>query len=648
MSKKSSLEMSPKVRSWTDYARVYPQSVDRSDEFWARVAETQIEWKKPWSQVSDCDYSKGKVCWYPGAELNVSENCLDRHIRAGKGNQRALIWVGNEPGEERIFTFSELHQEVSRVCFALESLGVRKGDRVVLYLPNIPELAISVLACARMGVIHSVIFGGFSAQSIQNRIADCGAKLVITANGAFRGNKWVNLKENVDQAMQMGCPTVEKVIVFNRHPQKGYTPLRQDLDWEVWLKQANPKPREYPATAHSANDPLFILYTSGSTGKPKGVVHQMGGYLTYVSYSHELVFQPQAGDVYWCTADVGWITGHSYLIYGPLANGVTTLMYEGVPTYPDPGRFWQIVDQYQVSIFYSAPTAIRILASEGNTWLEKSTRNSIRILGSVGEPINPEAWNWYSKHVGRDQVPLVDTWWQTETGGILISALAGISPTRPGSASFPLPGIIPQILNDQGQPIQGTEAGSLVISRSWPGQMTGVYGDPNRFFETYFKQFPGHYSTGDGAHRDDEGFYWIIGRTDDVIKVSGHRLGTAEIEAACSTHSAVVESGAVGVPDAVTGECIVVYLVLKDSIHPSDSLSDSLKEELVAVVRKEVGPLATPKKFYWVPGLPKTRSGKIMRRILRKIATGEHETLGDISTLSDPSIVEHIVKVVHK
>jgi acetyl-CoA synthetase len=577
------------------------------------------------------------VSWYVGGELNVAENCLDRHIESGRGDRKALIWVGNAPGEEKIFTFKELHQEVCRMTNALESQGIKKGDRVVIYLPNIPELAISVLACARMGAIHSVVFGGFSGHSIQSRVNDCGARLIITANGTFRGTKWVDLKANVDEAMSIGCPTVENVIVLNRHPHQPLNRKKYDLLWEEFVLPSLPNTHQAPS--HSALDPLFILYTSGSTGKPKGVLHQMGGYLTYVSYSHEIVFQPKENDVYWCTADVGWITGHSYLIYGPLANGITTLMFEGVPTYPDPSRFWQIVDQYRVSIFYTAPTALRILASAGDEFVKKHTLNSIRTLGTVGEPINPETWKWYKDQVGHGSAPIVDTWWQTETGGILISPLAGISPTQPGSASLPLPGVELQILNEKGEPLKGSASGALVLSRSWPGQMSGVYGDPNRFFETYFVQFPGYYFSGDAAHRDEAGLYWIAGRMDDVIKISGHRLGTAEIESACLTHPNVAESGAVGVPDPLTGEALHVFVVLKDGV----ASSESLQKQITNTIRKEVGPLATPRQIDFVPGLPKTRSGKIMRRILKKIALRDFENLGDITTLADPGIVEKIV-----
>ena len=635
----------PAIQSWDDYQRVYQYSIQNPDLFWDSVARTKLHWRKEWTHVSDWNYQTAqtvKVSWFLGAELNVTENCLDRHLRSGRGDQRALIWVGNEPHEERIFTYGELYEEVCRCAHALQSLGISKGDRVVLYLPNIPELAITVLACARIGAIHSVIFGGFSSNSIYERVNDCGAKLIVTANGTYRGEKWIPLKPNVDEALDKGCSSVQNVVVFNRDSRHPFSLRKQDLRWEEWMHSG--LPRQHEAPAHSAQDPLFILYTSGSTGKPKGVLHRMGGYLTYVSYTHQIVFQPKEGDVYWCTADMGWITGHSYLLYGPLANGATTVMYEGIPTHPDPGRFWQVVDQYQVSIFYTAPTAIRILAAAGDEYVRNYSRQSIRVLGTVGEPINPEAWKWYERVVGEGRSPIVDTWWQTETGGILISPLAGISPTKPGSAGFPLPGIEPRLLDANGeiQKGDGVKTGALVLARSWPGQMTEVYGDLNRFQQTYFTQFPGYYFTGDAAEQDDEGFYWIKGRTDDVIKISGHRLGTAEVESACITHPAVAESGAIVIPDEITGEALHVFVVLK----PGYSASNELAHELTLLIRKEVGPVATPKKIRFAPGLPKTRSGKIMRRILKKIAVGDFDKLGDISTLADPGVVEALKRCV--
>jgi acetyl-CoA synthetase len=633
-------KIDPRIKSWEDYQNVYELSLNRGDDFWTAVANYKVTWRKPWTKVSDCNFETAQIGWYLGAELNVAENCLDRHIQAGKGDQRALIWVGNTPGEERIFTFRDLHREVCRTANALEAIGIQKGDRVALYFPNIPELAISALACARIGAIHSVIFGGFSANSIQNRVNDCHAKLIMTANGTYRGTKWIDLKSTVDEAMKLGCSSVERVVVLNHHPEHPFTAQSYDLRWEDFVHAETRE--EHTAPSHSSEDLLFILYTSGSTGQPKGVYHTMGGYLTYAAYSHELVFQPQEGDVYWCTADIGWITGHTYLLYGPLANGTTTVMFEGIPTYPDAGRFWQIVEKYRVSIFYSAPTAIRILASAGDHFVTRHERGSLRTLGTVGEPINSEAWKWYHEVVGEKRAPIVDTWWQTETGGILISALAGISETRAGSASFPLPGIEPQLLDDEGKPVLGAGSGALVIKRSWPGQMRGVYGDPQRFRETYFKKFKNFYFSGDGATRDADGFYWITGRTDDVIKVSGHRLGTAEIESAIATHPRVTEAGVVGVPHVTTGEALVAYVVLKPG-GPADA---DLGKAMIALVRKEVGALATLSKIYWVSGLPKTRSGKVMRRLLRKIASGEFEQLGDISTLAEPSIVDKIISAV--
>lgn len=492
------------IRNWEDYQRVYSFSVTHPEEFWASIADQKISWRKKWDQISQCDFNQAQVRWYLGAELNVSENCLDRHVQAGRGDHRALIWVGNHPGEEKIFTYSELLSAVSRTAHALESIGIKKGDRVLIYLPNIPELAMSVLACARIGAIHSVVFGGFSAHSIQTRANDCGARLILTTTGTFRGDKWIDLKVNVDEAMKLKCPSVEKVIVLKRnYPIEQNSPLQSyELDWNHFLTLA--KSDLHSAPSHSATDPLFILYTSGSTGQPKGVLHSMGGYLTYVSYTHEIVFQLKLNDVYWCTADIGWITGHSYVLYGPLSNGITTLMYEGVPTHPDPGRFWEIVDRYQVSIFYSAPTAIRMLASHGESYVKKYSRQSLKTLGTVGEPINPEAWKWYFETVGERKSPIVDTWWQTETGGVLISPLAGITTTKPGSATLPLPGIIPHLIDESGTIIQGAGEGSLVIAESWPGQMIGVYGDSKRFYNTYFSQFANRYFTGDGAKRDSD------------------------------------------------------------------------------------------------------------------------------------------------
>ena len=633
--------MNLQIKNFEDYKKIYQYSLEHNDEFWSQIALKKIQWRKPWKQVSSCDYKNAVIQWFVGAELNVAENCLDRHLKTSRADKTALIWEGNSPGEEKKYTFKELHQEVCKVANGLESLGVKKGDRVAIYLSNTPELAMCLLACARIGAIHSVIFGGFSAQSIQNRVNDCGAKLIITANAFMRGNKAVELKATVDEAIEMGCPTVEKVLVIERLPVHSWKRKKIDVLWTDVIHEKTST--HHIAPSHGSEDPLFILYTSGSTGKPKGVLHTMGGYVTYAAYTHELVFQPQESDVYWCTADVGWITGHSYLLYGPLVNGTTTLMFEGVPNYPDWSRFWEIVDRHRVNIFYTAPTAIRMLAAAGDSFVKKHSRKSIRTLGTVGEPINPEAWKWYSEIVGEKRAPIVDTWWQTETGGILISPLAGISPTEPGSASFPLPGIEPKILDASSAVEQKGEAsGALVLARSWPGQMRGVYGDHKRFYDTYFTQYKGHYFTGDGARRDAQGFYWIIGRIDDVIQVAGHRLGTAEIESACITHPSVAESGAVGIPDAVKGEALHLFIVLKEGHPPSASLN----QQIIDTVRKEIGPLATPQKLHWAPGLPKTRSGKIMRRILRKIAMGEFQSLGDTSTLADPAVVSKIVESV--
>lgn len=621
-----SIRNSIKIDSWQKYQEIYSYSIQENKAFWAQVAQEKIKWRAPWREVSESCFEKGHIRWFLDGQLNVSENCVDRHLESGKADQTALIWVGNHENEVRRFTFRELHAEVCRVAVALEKVGIQKGDRVVLYLPSIPELAISLLACARIGAIHSVIFGGFSAQAIQSRIHDCQAKLVITADGGFRGDKWIDLKKTIDQALALNCPSVQNVIVLSRHHNQVWKPQARDLRWEDFIHDCG---TTHVAPAHDANDPLFILYTSGSTGKPKGVLHGMGGYITYASYTHEMVFQPKPSDVYWCTADLGWITGHSYLLYGPLANGITTFMYEGVPTFPDPGRFWKIIDEHQVNILYTAPTAIRILASFGDSWVKQHSRQSLRTLGTVGEPINPEAWQWYSEVVGDSRCPIVDTWWQTETGGILISPLAGITPLKPGCATYPLPGIRPQIIQD-----------SLVIEKSWPGQMIGVYGDPERFQQTYLSRFPGVYATGDSAHKDHDGMYWIKGREDDVIKVSGHRLGTAEIESACIILDEVIESAAVGLPDEQTGESLHVFAVLKPSVLKDEALT----KKVISVIRQEVGPVATPKKIHWISGLPKTRSGKIMRRVLRKIATGQHEEIGDTSSLSEPGIISQLIR----
>ena len=634
-------DFDPSIRNIEDYRRVYDYSLKNPDHFWDSVARKKISWRKPWDRTSNWNFNTAEISWYLGGSLNVSENCLDRHIKNGLARKPALIWVGNDPNEERVYSFEELHREVCRAANAFESLGVKKGDRVAFYLPNIPELAIGVLACARIGAVHGIIFGGFSAQSIRDRVDNSGATLIVTANGAMRGTKLIPLKATVNEALSMGCATVKNILVVQRLTQAAIVNQPEvnniDVSWEDVMKSAD---AEHVAPAHDSEDPLFVLYTSGSTGNPKGVLHTMGGYITYAAYSHEIVFKAKEDHVYWCTADLGWITGHTYLIYGPLANGTTTVMFEGIPTHPTPSRFWEVVDRHAVSIFYSAPTAIRLLACAGNQFVTSTSRKSLRTLGTVGEPINPEAWKWYSSIVGEDRAPIVDTWWQTETGGILISPLAGITPTEPGSATFPLPGIEPLILDENAKPQTGEAMGPLVLARSWPGQMRGVYGDPKRFHKTYFTQFKGYYFTGDGARRDTRGNYWITGRMDDVIKVSGHRIGTAEIESACITHKSVAESGAIGAPDPITGEAIHVFVVLKDSVKPTLEL----EKEIVQIVRKEVGPLATPKKIYWSPGLPKTRSGKIMRRILKKIAQGQYTDLGDTTTLAEPQIVEKIIE----
>lgn len=635
------------IHSWRDYLHQKQEASEHPDLYWAEVAQRKISWGKRWSQVSDCDFREAKVRWFVGATLNVAENCVDRHVREGRGHHTAIDFVGNDSRERRTYSFAQLKDEVCRVANALEAVGVKKGDRVVLYLPHIPELAFAVLACARIGAIHSVIFGGFSAQSIHNRVVDCSAKVILTANGTHRGNKWIELKARVDEALSMGCPSVEKVITLSRDPNKPYSKGALDLAWEDWVTATTSK--EHFPIPHQAEDPLFILYTSGSTGKPKGVLHAMGGYLTYVAHTHETVFQIRPDDVFWCTADMGWITGHSYVLYGPLANGITTVLFEGVPNFPDPGVYWELIERLGVTIFYTAPTAIRMLASAGEEYTKKGNRTSLRVLGTVGEPINPEVWAWYDKTIGESRCPIVDTWWQTETGGILLSPLAGVSRTKPGSACFPLPGVEPQVVDESGKEILDDAPGTLLIRKSWPGQMIGIYGDKpgkeGRFYQTYFQLFENSYWTGDGAKRDPDGCYWILGRTDDVIKVSGHRLGSAEIESACITHPLVAESAAIGVPDAMTGEAIHVFAVLKnpDSSQPDET---TFTQEIVQTVRREVGPLAHPSRVHLVPGLPKTRSGKIMRRLLKKLARGEFDTLGDTSTLAEPQIVERLVQAL--
>ncbi len=617
------------------YQSMYAQSLSDPDTFWANQAQTFVSWHSHWEKVSDWDFHKVHIRWFEGGKLNACFNCLDRHLET-RGDQIAIIWESDDPDIDKKITYRQLHAQVCQFANVLKDHGIKKGDRVCIYLPMIPEAAIAMLACARIGAIHSVVFGGFSAEALRDRILDADCHLVITADEGIRGGKHIPLKANVDSALK-ACPDVHTVIVVKRSGN--------DIAWhdgrDIWYHQAMKNAAEQcEAEVMDAEDPLFILYTSGSTGKPKGVLHTTGGYLVYAAMTHQYVFDYHEGEIYWCTADVGWITGHSYLVYGPLCNGATTLMFEGVPTYPEPDRFWQVVDKHQVNIFYTAPTAIRALMRLGDEYVQRTSRQSLRILGSVGEPINPEAWEWYYHTVGNSHCPIVDTWWQTETGGILITPLPGAISLKPGSATVPFFGIEPAILDDQGKEIQGPGSGVLAMKRSWPGQARTLYGNHQRFIETYFSAYPGYYFSGDGARRDEDGYYWITGRVDDVLNVSGHRLGTAEIESALVLHPAVSEAAVVGYPHEIKGQGIYAYVILKEGYAPSDEL----RQALVELVAKEIGPIAKPDVIQWAPELPKTRSGKIMRRILRKIAANQIDDLGDTSTLADPSIVEVLIQ----
>jgi len=620
-----------------DYAKLYAESVRDAETFWARVGK-RLDWIVPYTKIKDVSYDAKNlhIRWYYDGKLNLSANCLDRHL-ALRADKTAILWEGDDPNESRAISYRELHAAVCKCANLLKSLGVKKGDRITIYLPMIPEAAVAMLACARIGAIHSVVFGGFSPDSLAGRIADCASKLVITADEGVRGGKKIPLKVNVDEALRKpGTTSVETVLVVRRTGAPVPMQAPRDRSWDALIDgQADTCPPE----AMDAEDPLFILYTTGSTGKPKGVLHTTGGYGVFTSYTHECVFDLREDDVYWCTADVGWVTGHSYIVYGPLANGATSLMFEGVPNYPDSGRFWQVVDKHKVTLFYTAPTAIRALMREGEAPVKKWKRSTLRLLGSVGEPINPEAWEWYWRVVGDGRCPVVDTWWQTETGGILITPLPGAIDQKPGSATKPFFGVQPAIVDANGKPLEGACEGNLVLLDSWPGQMRTVYGDHQRFIDTYFKTYPGTYFTGDGARRDADGYYWITGRVDDVINVSGHRLGTAEVESALVAHPKVAEAAVVGCPHDIKGQGIYAYVTLKVGV----SGDDALRKELIGWVRKEIGPIATPDHLQWAPGLPKTRSGKIMRRILRKIAENQPDQLGDISTLADPSVVQNLV-----
>jgi acetyl-CoA synthetase len=619
-----------------EYLRLYQESVEDPEGFWGRMG-SRLDWMRPFSKVKDTSYQLDDfhIRWYGGGQLNVSVNCLDRQL-ARRGDKTAILWEGDDPGESKRISYRELYEKVCQLANALRSLGVQKGDRVTIYLPMIPEAAVAMLACARIGAIHSVVFGGFSPDSLAGRIADCASNLVITADEGLRGGKRVPLKANVDKALSAeGTETVKHVLVVKRTG----SPVAM-YERDRWYSElVDGQPRECEPEVMDAEDPLFILYTSGSTGKPKGVLHTTAGYLVYASLTHECVFDLQEDDIFWCTADVGWVTGHSYVVYGPLANGATSIMFEGVPNYPDVGRFWEVCDKHKVTLFYTAPTALRALMREGDAPVKKHSRGTLRLLGTVGEPINPEAWEWYHRVVGDDRCPIVDTWWQTETGGILITALPGAIDLKPGSATLPFFGVKPAIVDNEGQELEGACEGNLVIKDSWPGQMRTVFGDHQRFIDTYFKTFPGRYFTGDGAKRDEDGYYWITGRVDDVLNVSGHRLGTAEIESALVAHPAVAEAAVVGCPHDIKGQGIYAYVTLVVDVEPTDAL----RKELRDWVRNEIGPIATPDFIQWAPGLPKTRSGKIMRRILRKIAANEQDQLGDTSTLADPSVVGQLV-----
>jgi acetyl-CoA synthetase len=627
------------IKSMEEYEKIYRRSVEDPEGFWGEMAEKQLTWYSKWDKVLEYDFNKPEIKWFQGGKINASHNCLDRHIDTPTRNKAAIIWEADD-GSYKTYTYQQLYYEVNRFANVLKKQGVRRGDRVTIYLPMIPELAISMLACARIGAIHSIVFGGFSAQALKDRIHDCKAKMVITADKGVRGGRFVPLKANADEAVQE-CPTVERVIVVKRADGGIDMEPQRDIWWHEEMNAADITNYCEPVQM-DAEDPLFILYTSGSTGKPKGVLHTTGGYLLFTNLTFKWIFDYHDEDIHFCTADIGWVTGHSYIVYGPLSNGATSLMFEGIPTYPDAGRFWSIVDKHKVNIFYTAPTAIRALMREGESWVNKHDLSSLRVLGTVGEPINPEAWMWYHVHVGKQKLPIVDTWWQTETGGILITPLPGAMTLKPGSANRPFPGVVPSILREDGSPAGVHQGGYLVIDKPWPGMIRGTYGDPEnkRMKEIYFSRFAGKYLSGDGARVDEDGDYWLMGRIDDVINISGHRLGTAEVESALVSHESVAEAAVVGFPHDIKGEGIYVYVTLKEGFQPSDEL----KKILIGHVRTVIGPIATPDKLQFAPGLPKTRSGKIMRRILRKIAGGQVEELGDTSTLADPSVVANLVK----
>ena len=624
------------ISSLDQYRELYQKSVADPEGFWAGIAE-RLHWFKKWDTVREYDFVNGKIQWFSGGTLNVSYNCLDRHVLAGHGDKTALIWEGNDPAESKTFTYNELLEDVQKFANVLKAMGVKKGDRVCIYMQMIPQLPVAMLACTRIGAVHSIVFGAFSAESLRDRINDSACKVLITQDTGVRGTRQdIPMKANADKAVSE-CPSIEKVIVVQRTGQAVEMESGRDAYWHELMAGAEPacEPEHM-----EAEDPLYILYTSGSTGKPKGVLHTTGGYLVYASYTHELIFDYHEGDVYWCTADIGWVTGHSYIVYGPMANRAITMMFEGVPTWPDFGRFWQIVDKHKVNLFYTAPTAIRALMKEGDKWPLQHDLSSLRLLGTVGEPIKEPEWLWYHKVIGKERCPIVDTWWQTETGGILISPLPGATPTKPGSATLPFFGVEPVLLDEQGNELGGATQGYLAIKRSWPGQMRTVYGDHERFIQTYFSRFPGYYFTGDGARRDEDGYYWITGRVDDVLNVSGHRIGTAEVEGAIGKAEGVAEAAVVGFPHDIKGEAIYAYVTPMTGVTPDEKLVEAIRN----AVREHIGPHATPEKIQFTSALPKTRSGKIMRRILRKIASGDLENVGDTSTLADPSVVDSLLQ----
>ena len=620
--------------SESEFQVLYKQSVENPDEFWSSQAESYLDWDKKWEEVKNTNIEKGEIAWFSGGKLNASVNCIDRHLPKDK-NKIAFIWEGDDPEESKNITYQDLHDEVCKFSNVLKARGVKKGDRVCIYMPMIPEATYAMLACARIGAIHSVVFGGFSPESLKDRILDSDCQTVITADEGLRGGKTIPLKQNVDEALE-GCSNVHTVLVITR--TEAEIPWNEDCDvrYEEISKNVS---NECTPELMDAEDPLFILYTSGSTGKPKGVLHTTGGYLLQAAMSHKLVFDYKENEVYWCTADVGWVTGHSYIVYGPLANGATSVIFEGIPTYPSASRFWEVIDKHKVNIFYTAPTALRALMAQGDDFVESSSRESLRILGTVGEPINPEAWEWYFKVVGNSSCPIVDTWWQTETGAMMITPVAGFTAMKPGSATKPFLGIEPALLDENGEEIVGEGSGNLVIKSSWPSQIRTVYGDHQRCVDTYYSMYPGYYTTGDGARRDADGYYWITGRVDDVLNVSGHRLGTAEVESALVLHQQVAEAAVVGYEHEIKGQGIYCYVTLMSDVAPNEEL----KSDLIQLVAKEIGPIAKPDIIQWAPGLPKTRSGKIMRRILRKIATNEIDNLGDTTTLADPSVVKELI-----